>query len=248
MLGTIYYKLDAVLVFELAGAEQAGIYGAAYRFLDPLVFLPAAIVSAFVPVFAATHGSDPDRMRRLVQRCAELLAVLAVPAVAVSVVLSPQVVQLLFGADYAASASVLPVLMIAFASICFGNLGGYLAPVVGMRWRIAQIALVGAVVNVTLNFVFVPEHGALAAAWATVVTEILTMSMLMTFALRRLGVRPSLRRPAGAVAAGVVMTGVLALTEPLGLLPALLAGGLAYGAAVLGLRVIDVAELRSLRA
>ena len=44
------------------------MYGAAYRFLSPLLFLPAAVMSSFFPVLSAVHEHDPDRVRRLVQR------------------------------------------------------------------------------------------------------------------------------------------------------------------------------------
>ncbi len=31
------YRIDSVLVFNISGAEEAGYYGAAYRFIDPRI-------------------------------------------------------------------------------------------------------------------------------------------------------------------------------------------------------------------
>ena len=42
---TAYVKLDQVMLFSLAGAEDAGLYGAVYRFLDQAQFLPAALMT-----------------------------------------------------------------------------------------------------------------------------------------------------------------------------------------------------------
>ena len=246
-LGTIYYKIDAVLVFELAGVEESGLYGAAYRFLDPLTFFPAAIVAAAVPVFAATWQEDPERTRRLVQRCAEVLAVLSFPVVTGAAVLSDEIIDLLFGDEFAGSADLLAILMIGFVAISFGTLGGYLAPIVGLRWRIAAIAGACVVLNVVANLLLIPEHGALGAAWVTVATEALSAVLLLGSALHALGYRLRLGRIGGAVLAAGAMAGVMVLLEPVGLLPAGLAGVAAYAAAVLGLRVVDVAELRALR-
>lgn len=246
-LGSIYYKIDAVLVFELADAEEAGIYGAAYRFLDPLTYFPAAIVTAFMPVFAATIDSDRARTRDLVQRAGELMVVLGLPAVLVTLVLSPQVVDLLFGDAYARTAEVLPILMVGFLAICLGTLGGYLAPIVGLRWRLAAIAGSCVVLNVAMNVVLIPRHGAVGAAWATAATEVLSMVLLLGSALHALGHRPRLGGLARTSVAGALMLGALLLLEPVGLLPALVGGGLLYAAALLGTGAVAREDLRRLR-
>ena len=74
-LVTVYYRIDSVLIFEIKGAEEAGIYGAAYRFLDPIQFVPVSVLAAVFPVMAAVHVQDPERVRRLVQRAGDYLLV-----------------------------------------------------------------------------------------------------------------------------------------------------------------------------
>ena len=74
---TIYYQVDSVLLLQIAGPEEAGIYGAAYGFLGPLLFLPAAIMGSFFPVLSTVYKSDPARAGRLVQICADIMAVIA---------------------------------------------------------------------------------------------------------------------------------------------------------------------------
>lgn len=246
-LGSIYYRIDAVLVFHLADAREAGVYGAAYRFLDPLTYFPAAIITAFMPVLAATVGQDRARTRELVQRAAELMVVLGLPAVVTTVVLSGQIVDLLFGDEYARTADVLPVLMVGFLAICLGTLGGYLAPIVGLRWRLAGIAGTCVVVNVVMNVLLIPRHGAVGAAWATAATEALSMVLLLGSSLAALRFRPALGGLARTAFAGGVMLGALLLLEPLGLVVALLGGGLVYAGALLGTGAVARDDLAALR-
>lgn len=247
LLVTVYYRIDSVLVFRIAGARESGVYGAAYRFLDVLTFFPAAVVSALLPVFAATYADDPARTRSLVQRAFDMMVALGAPAVAVTLVLSPQIIRLLFGAGYERSAQVLPILMVGFLAICLGTLGGYLAPVVGLRWKIAAIAGVCVVVNVAMNLLLIPAHGAVGAAWATSATEGLSALLLLGLALRAMALAPSVLKALRAVAAAAVMAAALVATERLGLIPALLAGATVYAAALAALRVVTLGELRSLR-
>jgi O-antigen/teichoic acid export membrane protein len=244
---TIYWQIDAVLLFKIGGAHEAGIYGVAYRFLDPLVYLPSAVMGAFLPVVAAHHGRDDERVRGFVQRCIDLMAIIGLPGLAITLVLSPQIINLFAGPDFARSAEVLPILMGAFAVICYGYLAGFIAPVLGLQWRIATYAGAGAVANVLLNLVLIPKYGAVGSAVATLVTETLSMSLLLGTSLRRLHLRPSVLRPLGTVVAAAAMTGVLLLVEPLGLVPALAIGTLAYAAALALTRTVTLSELRALR-
>lgn len=248
ILITIYYQIDQVLLLQLSSAEEVGIYGAGYRFLSPLLLLPAAVMSSFFPVLSAVHAHDAERVRRLVQRAAELLAVISLPVLATTIALAGPIVNVLFGAQFAGTAEVLPVLMIAFVSICFGSLAGFLAPLLNLNWRLAIYSAIGAAANIGLNVWLIPKYGALGSAWVTVVTEVLTMTLMLGTALvaLRLRIRPWRLLATALVAAA--MTGAMALAAPLGLVPAGLIGLVVYVAGLFALRVIDLDELRALRA
>jgi O-antigen/teichoic acid export membrane protein len=244
---TIYYQIDAVLLLNLADAEETGVYGAAYRFLAPLTFLPAAVMSSFFPVLSAVYARDPARVRRLVQRAAELMAVISLPILAVTLALSDQIVELLYGDEFARAGEVLPILMIGFVSICFGTLAGFLAPLLNLSWRLALYSAVGALANVGLNVLLIPKHGAIGSAWATVATELLTMGLMLGTALLALRLRIAPWRLLATALVAAAMTGLMLLAAPLGLVPAGLLGLLLYVGGLFALRVVRVDELRALR-
>lgn len=244
----VYYRVDAVLLFQLASAKEAGVYGAAYRFLDPLTALPALVMATLFPVLSAVRRSDPARLRRLVQSCADYMLVVSLPALAVTLVLSGAIIDLVYGPGFDRAAGVLPILTGAFVSICFGSLAGFLAPLLDLQWRLAIFAAIGAVANVALNLVLIPPYGAFGSAWATLVTELLTMMLLLGTGLRALHLRLSPRRMVRTTLAAMLMTGVMLLARPLGLVPALAVGSVVYVGALFALRVVSVAEIRTLRA
>lgn len=248
VLITIYYQIDSVLLLNLSTEEETGVYGAAYRFLSPLLFLPAAVMSSFFPVMSAVHESDPERVRRLVQRAAELMTVISLPILAVTIALSDQIVDVLYGDEFARTAEVLPVLMIALVAICFGSLAGFLAPLLNLHWRLALYSAIGAAANIGLNVWLIPQYGALGSAWATVATEVVTMALMLGTALFTLRLRVKPWRIAATVLVAAAMLGVMELASPLGLFPAAILGGLLYVAGLFGLRVIRIDELRALRA
>lgn len=248
VLIAVYFQIDSVLLLQMAGPHASGIYGAAYGFLSPLMFLPATIISSFFPVLSAVHTTDPARARRLVQTCADIMGVIGLPVLAVTIALSQQIIGLLYGPGFAQSAGLLPILMIAFVSICFGTLAGFLAPLLGLQWRLATYSGIGAAANVALNVLLIPHYGALGSAWATVATEVLTMTLMLGTALVSLRLRPSVNRLLKTLALAALMTGVMIAVRPAGLIPAGLVGLLVYGPGLLLLRVVRPTELRSLRA
>lgn len=243
---TIYYQVDSVLLLQIAGPREAGIYGAAYGFLAPLIFLPAAIMSSFFPVLSAVYNRDPARARRLVQICADTMTATGLPFLAGAIALSGPVIHLMFGDGFRQAAGLLPILMIAYVVICYGTLAGFLAPLLGLQWRFAIYTTIGAIANVLLNLALIPTYGAHGSAWATVATEVLTMALMFATGLRAMRLRLRLGKILRTVVLAAAMTGAMALTASLGLIPAGLIGVLVYLGGLFALGIVNRDQLRTL--
>lgn len=243
-------KIDQVLVFEIAGDKAAGIYGAAYRILDRAALLPGTVMATFYPLIAAAHGNDPARTRRLFQAAWDLLAVLALPILAIFVVAADPLALALFGADFADSARVLPVLMGAFVLVCFGYLSGYMIIILSAQRRFIVVCVVALVLNVAANLLLLPSLGYLAAAWITVATEVFVLVLSLRLVLPQIGHRlvlgRTLRTAAAATGMAAGVAGAAAVGAPLAL--QLLVAALLYPALVLLLRAVTREDLALIRA
>ena len=136
------------------------------------------------------------------------------------------------------------MLLLAFVWVGISYLPGYLIPVVGLQWWFAGLALVGVVLNVSLNLLLVPPHGAMGAAIATLITEMFIAVVGTAAVVRRLETRLNYGRVARAVLAAGVMGAAAWLAAKVGLVLALLVAPPVYLAALLGFRVVSVEELR----
>ncbi len=232
---TAYVKLDQVMLFSLAGAEDAGLYGAVYRFLDQAQFLPAALMTTLFPIMASSWPADPERVRRIGRLIADYLAIVSLPALGFTIVAAEPVVRLLFGEDFLRAADALPILMGAFVVICFGYLAGNLVVVLELQRIFLRNALIALVFNVVLNLILIPPYGFVAAAWVTLATEVLVTALTLSAVLRRLELSLRLRRIAARHrrdrADDGVVAGLQALGAPLGVL--LAAAAVTYPAALL---------------
>lgn len=245
-----YARIDQILVLELVGAREAGLYAAVYRILEQAHFLPLTLSMTLLPLVAAAYPSDPARVRRLVQTTADFLALVSLPAFGVALAASGPAIELLFGSEFAGAAPALPVLMGAFVVICFGYLSGNMVIVLGLQRKFVRYALLGLLVNVVLNLVLLPRYGFMAAAWTTLATEIAVVGLTWRAVLGKLRFRLRLGRMVRAALATAAMTllllGLRAIGTPA--VPLLLAAAVSYPPLALLLRAISVEDLRQLRA
>jgi len=247
ILVTGYVRLDQILVLEFAGSRDAGLYGAAYRILDQVQFIPAAVMTTLFPLIASSYPRDLTRVRELFQGTAEYLTIASLPILAFTIVAARPVVMLLFGKPFAAAAPALPILMAAFVSISFGYLVGSMVVIVGLQRRFLLYAAIALVVNAVLNVLLIPRYGFLAAAWITLLTEVIVMSLTMRSVTRKLEMRPRLGRIARTLAAAVLMgvTAWLARTGGVPLLGLVAVAAVSYALGVMLLRVLSLGEIRA---
>jgi O-antigen/teichoic acid export membrane protein len=245
-----YARIDQVLVYEFAGAREAGLYAAAYRILEQSHFVPLAVATTFLPLVAAAHGTDIARARRMTQHVIEYMAVGSFPALGFTLVASEQVISLLFGDAFLPAAPALPILMAAFVVICFGYLSGNLVIVLGLQRRFLVYAVVALVFNVALNAILIPPYGFLAAAWVTLATEVVVVGLTMTMVMRALDHVPRVDRVVRAVAATAGMTLAVWAARELGagIVVLLLVGAVVYGALVVLLGALTIKDLKALAA
>lgn len=247
VLVTLYVKLDQILVFEIAGAREAGLYGAVYRVLDQIQFIPISVMTTLFPLIASSHVSDPARTRRLLQLTSEYLTMASLPILAFTIVAAQPIVKLLFGGQLAGAAPALPILMGAFVSISFGYLAGNMVVILELQRAFLRYAAIGLGLNVGLNVALIPSYGFLAAAWVTLLTEVVVMGLTMRMVLGQLQMTPQLQRlgriGVAALAMGGAAWGARALGVPLAGLVAV--AGLTYPGALVLLGALRAADIHA---
>lgn len=246
MLVTLYVRLDQILVFDIAGSRQAGLYGAANRLLEQIQFIPAAVMTTLFPLIVAAHARRSKRAHVLLQGAAEYLAMASLPILAFTIVAARPIVIVLFGDEFAGAAAALPMLAGAFVSISFGYLVGNMVVALELQRRFARYAAAGLVLNVILNVLLIPSYGFVAAAWITVATEVTVMTLSMRMVLRALEMRPRFERLTRILLAATVMGVAIWVADRAGASLALLIviAAAIYCPALLALRVVTIDELR----
>ena len=225
-----YGRIDQILVFELAGSRDAGLYAAVYRIFDQSQFAPISISTTMFPLLAAAFAADSRRFRALLQSSLELLLAVSVGALALALAYSGPIIELVYGSDFAKASPALPVLIGAFVLVSLGYLQDLLIIVAGLQKRFVAAAALALVFNVGLNLVLIPRWGFMAAAGATAATEAFIVVMRWHILRGHLPAGPAFGRIPRLIIAGVALLALLGTLRWLSVpvVPALVLGAVAY--------------------
>ena len=165
----IYLRIDIVMLERMRGVEEAGLYAVAARISEIWYVIPVVIAGSMFPALWSRRGDAAAHARGLQTGFDALFAIALAIAILMQWGAGP-LVELLFGERYATSAAVLVVHIWAGVFVFMRALLS--------RWLLGedllQFSLVthlaGALINVAANLVLIPDHGALGAAWATVLS------------------------------------------------------------------------------
>jgi O-antigen/teichoic acid export membrane protein len=247
VLTILYFRIDQPLIYTIKSPTEAGWYGAAYKPIDSLLFIPISFLSVVFPVLSIYHRDRRQDLLDAVNRFYKGLLLMGWPmAVGLSVLAGP-VTALLYKPEYAPSRDALQILALAMGIAFVNNafIGALNAS--DRQSSFTWAAAWSLVVNVVLNLTLIPLFGYRGASWATVLTE-LTLGVVGWFlTARHVGRVAVVSQSWRVILAGVVMgIAIFPLRDVHGLLVLvpITAGAAVYAAAVLLLRGLTGEEIR----
>lgn len=170
---TLETQADTVFLSGFRGETEVGWYGAATTVTYSLTMFSQAYRFAIYPLMTRYALQSPEKLPRLYEQSVRYLGMLVLPMVAGIVLLSPQIVSLVFGPQFEPTTRVLEILILALIFI-FLNEPNARMMLVHDRQRWISLFLVGSVItNVLLNLTLAPSWGATGAAVARVCSALI---------------------------------------------------------------------------
>lgn len=170
LLVNLYLRIDQVMLAQMRGDLELGVYSGAVRIAEVFPILPTTIVAALLPTVVAARAAGPARYEQRMRQLYGLVAALGYAFALPVTLLAAPLTTLLLGPAYADAAPSLAVL--TWASL-FGALGvarsSFLTAENYTRLHLATVAL-GCVANIGLNRVLIPPLGGMGAAIASLVS------------------------------------------------------------------------------
>jgi O-antigen/teichoic acid export membrane protein len=244
---TIYFKIDVPLLALLRGHHDTGLYVAAYKPFEALLFIPVSMLNVVFPVLAVYHRGAEGRLVWAVNRFYKGLLLLGAP-ISVGTFMLAEPFRIVY--TYPESEGALRILALGIVLMFVSNAFIGALNAIDRQLTFTWAALVSMVVNIALNVALIPSFGYLGASWATVLTEVALFAMGWYLTARHLTAVPLLSLSWRILLASLVMGAALYplrhVHGPM-IAVAILAGTLVYGLALLLVGAADAEEMRLLR-
>lgn len=165
----IYMRIDQIMLGEIVGNQEVGIYSVAVRLAEIWDYIPLAVLSSTFPSIVESKKISEELFYQRLQKLYNLMAFIAY-VIAITITCSSSwLVPAIFGEGYNRS---IPVLLILTWSLLFINLGvarsAFLTTMnLGNFYFIT--VFFGAIINVSINFYLIPLYGSIGAAIASII-------------------------------------------------------------------------------
>ena len=178
IFSVLYFRLDIVMLQLMTNDRVVGFYSAAYKLFEIVVILPHSLMIVLFPSLVEEFHTDRGTFEISFKKAFMVFFMVGSSIALVFYSFSNEIIGFIYGNGFLFSIKVLEVLVIAISlSFLIFLLSNIL--IVSGREITNTWSLVGAtILNVVLNLAWIPVHGAIGAAWATVVCEMVLIGVL----------------------------------------------------------------------
>jgi O-antigen/teichoic acid export membrane protein len=177
-------QLSQLAAHAYAGPGEAGDYAAALNLATPASMLSLALGTVLVPPLVAAAGrGDRAAVHAQSDAIARRLTAIFVGLFGVLVIVSPLAIAVVWGAEYAKAATVLPILLVAvmLASIALGAATTLVSTRVRGPRAVAMVNVSGLVVSLAVWPFLAPSHGTVGVALGYLIgSGLASLGMLAT--------------------------------------------------------------------
>ncbi|MGN0478692.1 MAG: flippase, partial [Hominenteromicrobium sp.] len=170
---TVYTQMDKIMIQQMLGETEVGLYSAALTICNYWVLIPTAMINSMRPSIMEQKKLGNEAL--YLKKIRRLYAVLIWSGIFVSTVislLSPWIISILYKEVYAPAAT---TLSIAIWYTTFSTLGiarGIWLVCENKNKYVKKCVFWGMLINLLLNYFLIPVWGINGAAVATLVTQI----------------------------------------------------------------------------
>ena len=168
---SVYMKIDQVMIKEMLGAKEVGLYAAAVKLSEAWYFIPMAIASSLYPAIINARVYQKAVYYQKIQNLFDLMVWIAVSIALPTTFLSTLVVEFLYGKEYLGSSSVLIIHIWTGVFVFLGVASSKYLLAENFIKKTFYRTFIGALLNIIMNYYLIRIIGIEGAAISTLVSH-----------------------------------------------------------------------------
>lgn len=177
ILNVVYFRLDTFVISTFRSFAEVGVYNLAFLIFQTLLVIPTFIMNSFYPIMLKTLKTSSRLFLSQIRMAFLGLCLVSVAAVLLTWMFAPLVIKVLAGTGFAGSVTTLRILSLGFPAFFISSLLMWTLISYGKYKQVLFIYLIGLIINLVLNLIFVPQYSYIASAAITGISEYLILSL-----------------------------------------------------------------------
>lgn len=176
-----FNSIDMVIISKLVGTGAVAYYGAAYRIVGLMIFVPHAVMMSLYPILLHFKSKNDQDFNLVFRFSFYILMLVAIPTATWITLYADPLIRFIYTGKYEHAVPALQILVWSGVFTFASFLAGYTIIIIHRQWFGIYVSLAALVVNVILNLLLIPLYGIKAAAIVTVITECCVSVMLYLY-------------------------------------------------------------------
>ena len=166
----IFVQSDRIMIDNMVGRDSVALYEVGNKLATVVIIILNSINSTFVPwLFRSIKNNNFEKIRFVSKGITIGLAGMLL----MLMLIYPETLNLLFGDKYNGSLYVIPPIAMSLLFQYFAQLFINIDFYCEEKLYLVFSSFVSAVVNIVLNYIFIPKYGFIVAAWTTLISYII---------------------------------------------------------------------------
>lgn len=182
LLSMINMNLDTIIIGFTRSEYELGIYSSAYKIIYFLINLIAVIYVPFFPLLIEYfNNKDISKLQNVVNNICKVVMLLGFPIAVGGILLSKEIIILLFGHKYAEAYLPFIILLIYIFILFMRETYGYSLNAWNMEIKYLKSVVISSLLNLILNLMLIPKFGIVAAAITTLISELINFIIMKKY-------------------------------------------------------------------
>ncbi|MBE9126894.1 MULTISPECIES: flippase [unclassified Coleofasciculus] len=175
----IYADIDQLMLGSmLPDKSELGFYAAAVKVSRLLDFFPMVLASSILPKLTQLKEKSSEDYLQKLQIYFDISTLFWLGSAIPVSILSPYIVHSIYGSEFSATSSILSLYVWSQFNSCFGLARNTIITIEGKVHLKLIFTFVGAIINIFLNYLLIPEYGAMGATVATIITYFIAIVLI----------------------------------------------------------------------
>lgn len=188
----IYVTVDSLMLGTMSTLSYVGYYSNSMKLIKILINVFTAIGTAILPRLSYLKSTkNYEKFNIIISKALMILLWITIPSCIGLILISKDLVVILFGKDFLPSYGILNVLSLLVIFRTLSNLFLQILLCINKDNKISAIYFSGMILNICLNAVLIKNYNAIGASIASVISEFLIMISLLWQTRHKINIKVS---------------------------------------------------------